>query len=118
MNSTLGGPSLARRGSGQAWLDTSIVRPMTPLNAVPGTYSFNDILVLLPRRRPVSSGSSLGEEPSLSHDCYAWNVWRHLSLMTGLIALEAAVPVAFEGLPSFAHSVKKTEIFWKDARMA
>jgi hypothetical protein len=39
MNSTLGAPSFARRGWGQAGLDTSTVRPITPGKAVPGLYS-------------------------------------------------------------------------------
>src|SRR5438876_857744 len=41
MNSTLGTPSLARRGSGQAGLDWSIVSPMTPGKVVPGLYSLS-----------------------------------------------------------------------------
>src|SRR6266496_1802114 len=41
MNSTLGTPSLARMGSGQAGLDWSIVSPMTPGNVVPGLYSLS-----------------------------------------------------------------------------
>src|SRR2546427_9188942 len=41
MNSTLGTPSLARMGSGQAGLDWSIVSPMTPGKVVPGLYSLS-----------------------------------------------------------------------------
>src|SRR5580765_5943895 len=41
MKRMLGAPSFARRGSGQAWLDTSNVRPMTPVKAVPGLYSLS-----------------------------------------------------------------------------
>jgi hypothetical protein len=47
MNKTLGAPSLARKGSGQAGEETSNVRPITPLNALPGLYSFNAIKTLL-----------------------------------------------------------------------
>ena len=47
MNSTLGAPSFARNGSGQAGSDTSKVRPLTPLNAVPGLYSLRAIKILL-----------------------------------------------------------------------
>src|SRR6266699_6677233 len=43
MNSTLGAPSLARRGSGQAELDWSTVSPMTPGKAVPSLYSLSDM---------------------------------------------------------------------------
>jgi hypothetical protein len=43
MNSTFGAPALARNGSGQAGSDTSNVRPMTPLKAVPGLYSLRAI---------------------------------------------------------------------------
>jgi len=43
MKSTLGAPSLARTGFGQAGSDRSKVRPITPGNDVPGLYSFNDI---------------------------------------------------------------------------
>ena len=39
MKSTLGAPSFARFGAGQAGLDTSAVRPMTPGNVVPRLYS-------------------------------------------------------------------------------
>jgi hypothetical protein len=39
MNRTFGAPSRARNGSGQAGLEVSNVRPMTPGNAVPGGYS-------------------------------------------------------------------------------
>ena len=41
MNSTLGAPSWARLGCGQAGVDTSAVRPITPGNVVPGLYSFS-----------------------------------------------------------------------------
>src|SRR4030095_5358478 len=47
MNSTLGAPSFARNGSGQAGSGPSKVRPMTPLKAVPGLYSFSAIKFLL-----------------------------------------------------------------------
>src|SRR5947209_18121112 len=43
MNSTLGAPSLARMGSGQAGLDWSTVRPITPGKVVPGLYSLPDM---------------------------------------------------------------------------
>src|SRR5580693_478748 len=39
MNSTLGAPSRARTGAGQAGVDSSAVRPITPGNAAPGSYS-------------------------------------------------------------------------------
>ncbi len=45
MNSTLGAPSLARMGSGQAGLDWSTVRPITPGKVVPGLYSLSDMYV-------------------------------------------------------------------------
>ena len=41
---TLGVPSLARTGCGQAGSDSDTVRPITPGNAVPGLYSFIGIL--------------------------------------------------------------------------
>jgi hypothetical protein len=47
MNKTLAAPSLARGGSGQAGSDWSWVRPTTPVKAVPGLYSFKDILFSL-----------------------------------------------------------------------
>src|SRR5258705_235952 len=47
MKRTFGAPSFARSGSGQAGLETSNVRPMTPGNAVPGLYSRSAMLVLL-----------------------------------------------------------------------
>jgi hypothetical protein len=43
MNSTLGAPSLARSGYGQAGSDWSSVRPITPGKMVPDLYSFIDI---------------------------------------------------------------------------
>src|SRR5215470_7374934 len=43
MNSTFGAPSRARLGAGQAGLDTSKVRPITPGNAWPDLYSLSDI---------------------------------------------------------------------------
>src|SRR5271165_4922326 len=46
MNMTLGAPSFALTGSGQAGLETSKVRPMTPVNAVPDLYSFKAIRFL------------------------------------------------------------------------
>src|SRR2546429_1826105 len=39
MNTTLGAPSRARTGAGQAGADSSAVRPITPGNAAPGSYS-------------------------------------------------------------------------------
>src|SRR4029079_18907410 len=39
MNSTLGDPGLARSGRGQAGDDSPTVRPITPGNAVPASYS-------------------------------------------------------------------------------
>ena len=45
MNNTLGAPSFARSGSGHAGFDTSKVRPITPVNAVPGLYSFSAMFV-------------------------------------------------------------------------
>src|SRR6266536_5828272 len=47
MNNTLGAPSFARNGSGQAGDETSKVRPMTPLNAVPGLYSLSAMILSL-----------------------------------------------------------------------
>src|SRR5512135_540538 len=46
MNRTLGVPSLARTGWGQAGLDWSTVRPITPENAVPGLYSLSVVMAL------------------------------------------------------------------------
>jgi len=43
MKSTLAAPGFARSGSGQDGDETSNVRPMTPLNAAPGLYSFKDM---------------------------------------------------------------------------
>jgi len=43
MNSTFGAPSFARLGIGQAGLDTSAVRPITPGKAAPGLYSLSGI---------------------------------------------------------------------------
>ena len=43
----LGAPSFARNRSGQAGSDTSKVRPLTPLNAVPGLYSLRATKILL-----------------------------------------------------------------------
>src|ERR1700722_4774606 len=40
MNNTFGGPALDRSGCGQAGLDVSYVRPITPVKAVPDLYSF------------------------------------------------------------------------------
>src|SRR5215470_9895121 len=45
MNKTLGAPSFARSGCGQAGCDTSNVLPITPLNAVPGLYSLSAIFI-------------------------------------------------------------------------
>src|ERR1700733_585549 len=44
MNSTFGEPASARSGRGHAGLDSSVVRPITPGNAVPGSYSFSGIV--------------------------------------------------------------------------
>src|ERR1700733_4850214 len=44
MNSTFGEPASARSGRGQAGLDSSVVRPITPGNAVPGSYSFSGMI--------------------------------------------------------------------------
>jgi hypothetical protein len=46
MNNTLGAPSFARSGIGQAGDDLSTVRSMTPGNAVPGSYSTSDMIIL------------------------------------------------------------------------
>src|SRR3954462_3220809 len=43
MNSTFGAPAFARSGAGHAGVDSAIVRPRLPGNAVPGLYSRNDI---------------------------------------------------------------------------
>ena len=43
MNSTFGAPSFARLGIGQAGVDTSAVRPITPGKAAPGLYSLSGI---------------------------------------------------------------------------
>src|SRR4029079_6792226 len=43
MNKTFGDPDLARTGRGHAGDDSPIVRPVTPGNAVPGSYSLNAI---------------------------------------------------------------------------
>jgi hypothetical protein len=43
MNNTLGVPSFALSGCGHAGDDTSNVRPMTPVKAVPGLYSLSAI---------------------------------------------------------------------------
>jgi hypothetical protein len=40
MISTFGDPDAARTGRGHAGLDSSAVRPMTPGNVVPGSYSW------------------------------------------------------------------------------
>src|SRR5271157_3515154 len=45
INNTLGAPSPARSGSGQAGDDTSNVRPITPGKAVPGLYSLSPIVL-------------------------------------------------------------------------
>src|SRR5437870_4931473 len=39
MNSTFGAPAPARTGAGQAGVDSSAVRPITPGNTAPGPYS-------------------------------------------------------------------------------
>jgi hypothetical protein len=43
MNSTFGTPGAARSGRGQAGVDSSAVRPITPGNAWPGSYSVSAI---------------------------------------------------------------------------
>src|ERR1700733_3377660 len=48
MNSTFGEPASARSGRGHAGLDSSVVRPITPGNAVPGSYSFSGMIEDLP----------------------------------------------------------------------
>src|SRR5262245_47777904 len=54
MNKTFGAPSRARSGCGHAGDETSKVRPMTPLKAVPGLYSFiaKSFLLVSRRSRP------------------------------------------------------------------
>jgi hypothetical protein len=47
MNKTLGAPSFARSGAGQAGADSPMVRPMRPGKVVPGLYSFSAMLLLL-----------------------------------------------------------------------
>ena len=42
MNRTFGAPSDARFGAGHAGLDSSAVRPITPGNRAPGSYSIKD----------------------------------------------------------------------------
>lgn len=44
INNTLGAPSFARNGLGHAGDETSNVRPLTPIKAVPGLYSLGAIL--------------------------------------------------------------------------
>ena len=46
MKMTFGAPSFARSGSGHAGDDLSNVRPITPVNAVPGLYSFSAMVLL------------------------------------------------------------------------
>ena len=43
MNSTFGDPRSARKGRGHAGRDSSVVRPITPVNPVTGSYSSTDI---------------------------------------------------------------------------
>src|SRR5436190_8981158 len=43
MYRTLGEPGFARRGAGHAGVETSAVRPTTPGNAEPGSYSLRDM---------------------------------------------------------------------------
>src|SRR5262249_61861217 len=43
MNSTFGAPARVRLGAGEAGLDTSKVRPITPGKAWPDLYSLSDI---------------------------------------------------------------------------
>src|SRR5436190_23554217 len=52
MKSTLGEPGLARSGAGHAGDDSPMVLPMTPGNAVPGSYSL--IAMCPPQRRAVA----------------------------------------------------------------
>src|SRR3954467_1087326 len=63
MNSTFGAPAFARSGAGHAGVESAIVRPRLPGNAVPGLYSRNDIQ-LAPVT--VSMGSYV---PLLCRDC-------------------------------------------------
>src|ERR1700761_9278177 len=44
MISTFAAPASARSGRGHAGLDSSVVRPITPENAVPGSYSFSGMI--------------------------------------------------------------------------
>ena len=45
--STFGAPAFARSGRGQAGLDSSAVRPITPEKVVPGSYSFSGMVPAL-----------------------------------------------------------------------
>src|ERR1039458_5766978 len=55
---TFGAPGVARTGYGQAGLDWSVVRPITPGNAAPGLYSISPICA----PRGVSWGPRLSQE--------------------------------------------------------
>src|SRR5947209_1690126 len=59
MKSTLGAPSRVRSGSGHAGLDSSVVRPIRPGNAVPGLYSSSDMVGCLLRHGGTSSSPSV-----------------------------------------------------------
>src|SRR5260370_28929359 len=60
MNKTLGEPGFARSGRGHAGLDSSVVRPITPGNAVPGSYSVSPIA-----RPPSATACRRQRNPSL-----------------------------------------------------
>ena len=53
MNSTFGEPGVCPQRPGHAGLDSSVVRPITPGNAVPGSYSFSGIIQGLRRQDEV-----------------------------------------------------------------
>src|ERR1039457_2091800 len=52
MNSTFGAPGAARSGRGHAGVDSCAVRPITPGNAWPGSYSVSPICPALPPAGP------------------------------------------------------------------
>src|SRR6185436_3231672 len=60
MNSTLGDPGFARSGRGHAGDDSPIVRPITPGNALPGSYSLIAIAALPVGGRQGGSGAPSG----------------------------------------------------------
>ena len=76
MNSTFGDPGSARSGRGHAGLDSSVVRPITPGKAVPGSYSLSGMIGIshrvervwrVQRREPVSSTRSLERRIECHH---------------------------------------------------